>query len=695
MFAAPAFLLGLLAIGVPIWLHRVARANPTHHPFASLMLLRASETQRTARRTLRYWLLLALRILLLIALALAFAGPLLSERITPQVVSNARLHAIVLDTSLSMQQGERWQRAVEEAQKVLGSVGSADRVMLVTASGRRIDVVHEAVVASAAGALRATLADIKPGIGRLDYGLLMTTANSWLGAPRPHTQLHLISDLQQSASPLRFADLSPPADTEIVFHDVGAGTSPNTYIQNVTLTSKDTRTLDVNVATDATSVERREVVLSIDAKEIARKSVEVVATMVSTAANAAAGENSSGSAGAMPTQLDRGAAAIGFAKISFPDLTLEKGVHRIEVALEPNDGLPQDDRFRAVVEHADPKVLLVARSVDADDAAYFAAAIGSLTAPRLGTEQRSAEGLENAAWSGYSALVISNTSALSSGAAARIKDYVAAGGAVLATIDPALAERNDPLTGLRIGPARNEAARVGEIVTAHPILREASEWHRVRFLRQLPIEPAEGDKVLIRLENGLPLLLERTVGAGRMLVLAAPLDRSWNDLAIHPLFVRFIAEAAAYLTGHDASATSATVGTIMLTGLTATAGGQIFDPEGQRVLGLAETATADRLVPEQTGFYEVRSAEGLRWLAVNVDARESDLTRLPASVLQRWQALRAPEAPPTAAAAADKSEQAPAQRSLGTLLLFLAAGVLLLELLMANYYLAIRREVPQ
>jgi hypothetical protein len=39
MFLAPLFLAGLLAIGLPIWLHRVARANPTQHPFASLMFL--------------------------------------------------------------------------------------------------------------------------------------------------------------------------------------------------------------------------------------------------------------------------------------------------------------------------------------------------------------------------------------------------------------------------------------------------------------------------------------------------------------------------------------------------------------------------------------------------------------------------------------------------------------------------------
>ena len=135
MFLAPAFLLGLLAIGLPIWLHRVARANPTHHPFASLMFLEPSETQKTAKRTLRYWLLLAMRILLLIALAFAFAGPLLSERIAAQGAS-AQLHAIVVDASLSMQHGDRWQQALAEAEKVLDGLKGSDRVMLVRASGR-------------------------------------------------------------------------------------------------------------------------------------------------------------------------------------------------------------------------------------------------------------------------------------------------------------------------------------------------------------------------------------------------------------------------------------------------------------------------------------------------------------------------------------------------------------------------------
>ncbi|MBL8264825.1 vWA domain-containing protein, partial [Steroidobacter sp.] len=241
MFLAPAFLLGLLAIGIPLWLHRVARANPTQHQFASLMLLEASETQRTAKRTLRYWLLLATRILLLLALVLAFAGPLLTARMVPQPDANAQLHAILLDSSLSMQQGARWQRAIEAAEQVLSEASSSDRVMLLAGAGRRIAVVNESMPVGNAGALRASLRTLKPGIDRLDYGYAMSTADSWLGSPRPKVVLHLISDLQRSAAPLRFADLQLPAQTQLVMHDVSESGAGNTYIADASVLPLDTR----------------------------------------------------------------------------------------------------------------------------------------------------------------------------------------------------------------------------------------------------------------------------------------------------------------------------------------------------------------------------------------------------------------------------------------------------------------------
>ena len=691
MFLAPLFLVGLLAIGVPIWLHRVARANPTQHPFASLMFLEASETQRTAKRTLRYWLLLALRILFLIALVLAFAGPLLTERAIPGSNANARLHAIVLDTSLSMQHGDRWKRALDEADAVLKSLGSADRVLIATAEGRRVAVVESSTPASAAGTVRGTLRALKPGIERLDYGLAMSTADNWLGSPRPPVVLHLISDLQQSAAPLRFADLEPPAQTQLVLHDVGNAAAENVFIQGAQLTTVDTRSLEVTVRGMAAKPQQRQVVLAIDGKEYGRRGIELPAGSVASPDSTVETEGGGDPGPDLGTQA---AAATPSAKVLFSDLKLSAGSHRIEVSLEPTDALPQDDHFYAVLEHADPKALLIAPDPRADDVSYFASAIGSLAAPTLNVEERTTDAIGTGALTGFSLMVVADVGALSDIQAKRIKEYVAAGGSVLATLGTRTSiEPGALLEGWRISEPQQTVAAVGEIATTHPVLRDAGDWHSVRFFRHRAVQVGDGDKKLIEYEDGTPLLIERTIGAGHMLVLTAPVEREWNDLAIHPLFVRFIAEAARYLVRGDASAASTTVGSVVLTGLTAAGGGQIFDPRGERVLGLAQTAVADRLIPDQTGFYEIRGNEGVRWVAVNVDARESDLTPLPASFVQRWRAMQVRAAAPNVAVATPAADAKP--RSLGTAVLWLAALLLLAELLLANRYLAIRRETPK
>jgi hypothetical protein len=693
MFLAPAFLAGLLAIAIPVWLHRVARANPTHHPFASLMLLESTETQRTARRTLRYWLLLAVRIALLLALVFAFAGPLISSRAVPSMNPDARLHAIVLDASLSMQYADRWTRAIEEAQRVAQAAKSGDQVMLAV-GGRQMRVIEGATDAANIGPLRAQLQQLKPEIGRLDYGLMMTTANGWLGTRRLPVIMHVITDLQQSASPLRFADLEPPAGVQVELHDLGKGDSANTYIKGVTLTAADAGTLTVGIEARAPQAQTREVVVSIDGAEVGRKRVELKA---STQVVLPEGEGSPPTV-LLPPQEPVEPASVAHEKLTFSDLKLTAGAHRIDVALQPQDALPQDDRFYAVVEHADPRVLLISRPNNTDDTAYVAAAVGSLTAPRLRVEQHTAQAIEDRTLGGYSTVMVTDVAALSSIAAAKIADYVTAGGTLLVTLGPGAAAHADGLLdGLLIRDVQKQPTRVGHVDSSHPALRNAEGWQEIRFFQHLQVQPADGDKVLIALLDGEPLLLERAVGAGRMLVLTSPLDREWNDFATHPLFVRFMGEAARYLSGAGVAAASSQVGSTVMTGLTAASGGQIFDPQGQRVLNLNETVSADRLVPDRTGFYEIRSGAGARWIAVNVDTRESDLTPMPSQAVQRWRGLQSAQAAPATSSAASADEQAnPAPTlSLGYWLLMIAAALLAMELLLANHYLAVRREVPR
>src|SRR5215831_13064497 len=76
-FLAPLFLLGSLAVAVPLILHLLRqRADPVQ-PFSAVQLLQHSRVEQARRRRLRDVLLFALRAAALVLLAVAFARPYL------------------------------------------------------------------------------------------------------------------------------------------------------------------------------------------------------------------------------------------------------------------------------------------------------------------------------------------------------------------------------------------------------------------------------------------------------------------------------------------------------------------------------------------------------------------------------------------------------------------------------------------
>ena len=99
------------------------------------MFLEPGEPRRVLAKKVQYLLLLALRIGVLVLLALAFTEPAIWR--TPQAgnADGARLHLIVLDGSASMSYGDRWERARAAANDVLDSMGfEVDRHDKVTPS---------------------------------------------------------------------------------------------------------------------------------------------------------------------------------------------------------------------------------------------------------------------------------------------------------------------------------------------------------------------------------------------------------------------------------------------------------------------------------------------------------------------------------------------------------------------------------
>src|ERR687895_463138 len=95
-FLYPAFLLGALAVAIPIVLHLLRRTVAPQVPFTAVRLLRRKPLEQTRRRRLRELLLLAARVAALLLLAGAFARPYFSA------ADDARVYLVAIDRSYSM-----------------------------------------------------------------------------------------------------------------------------------------------------------------------------------------------------------------------------------------------------------------------------------------------------------------------------------------------------------------------------------------------------------------------------------------------------------------------------------------------------------------------------------------------------------------------------------------------------------------
>src|SRR3974390_2062352 len=103
-FFTPWFLAGAAAVGLPVWLHLLRKHRNTPLPFSSLMFFEQHIQSSIKHRRLRYFLLFALRALLIALIVLAFAQPYVQQRVLP-LTRTGEITVVAVDNSLSMQSG--------------------------------------------------------------------------------------------------------------------------------------------------------------------------------------------------------------------------------------------------------------------------------------------------------------------------------------------------------------------------------------------------------------------------------------------------------------------------------------------------------------------------------------------------------------------------------------------------------------
>ena len=659
---APAFLLGLLAIGVPVWLHRLSSENPNRQPFSSVMFLEPGEPRRVLAKKLQYLLLFALRVGVLVLLALAFAGLALQGQVQNLVAETARLNVIVMDLSASMGYGGRWDRAQGLADAVIDGLGASDVAQVVTA-GRVVEVVGEPTLDRAVA--RRAVAAAGPGPFRVDYGQLVSSMDSLVRNAELPVVLHVITDAQQSALPTRFADLAPRTPVELVIHDASLPGEDNWAVQGLAWSAVSGDVV-ASVRGYAAQDAEKSVALTLNGAQVATQAVTI-----------AAGQT---------------------AQVSFEGLELAAGANRVLAELSPADALTVDDARYLVVKRPAPRpILLVSSDSRGRTALFLSSALETLAAQAYEIEQISPAALAERSLGESVFIVVADAGDLADDDAALLSQYVESGGAVFL----ALAQRSAgldlvPITGhafepfSQFGGAATEFLVAGNMDRSHPALAQMDELRSARFYRHIPPQPGATDRVLIRLEDGSPLLLEHSLGDGRVIIFGSSLDREWNDLPVQPVFVPFLAQLSAYLAGDHRISVEARLGGTLSAGAMGFAGGQIFAPDGERALGLAGTGAGDDVLVEQLGFYEVVAAAQTELVAVNVDPRESDVTPMQANGLARWREL-GPGSVAAGGASVELMDTPPLE--LWPWMLALLLVMVFVESCVGNWHLTVRRGI--
>lgn len=656
---APLFLAGLLAVGLPLWLHRLSADNPNRKRFSSVMFLEAGEPQRVLARTIQYLLLLAFRIGLIVAIVLAFVDPAFWRDPAAGAAGSQRLHIVVMDTSASMAAGDRWDEARDAAIDIVNAADVADPVQVI-AAGRVLEVLTSATLDHALA--RQSIQTLDPGVFHVDFGQMTRALDGVLRAAELPVVLHIVTDAQAAGLP-RFAELAPTEPVELIVHPIAAGPEPNWSVEGL-FGSALTGELSASVMSHADRAATKSLAIELNGAIVQRREVA----------------------------LEAGQRAV----VEFDPLMLERGANRVRVVMTPGDTLDADDARMLALNRPVPHPVLVVSGSNTDiaDTVFMTTVMGTLEGLALEPTAINPRDLDDRAFADYELVVIADAGVLDSNTAERLREYVDDGGGLLLALSERSSQLQEvPVTGHQFategigfgGPAAATVS-IGSIDASHPALTGLDGLRAARFSSYAAVREMEGDKVLIRLETGDPLLIESPLGNGRLLLYASSLNRLWNDLPKEPVFVPFVAGVADHLLGGAGFTNEAALGSTLALAAMGMSGGTIYDPEGEMVLGLG----GSDVLLESIGFYELVGGGREELVAVNFDVRESDLAPADADTLARWQELG--RAAATAAPAAGVVRER-VLTPVGYWLLAFAVLVAVMESAIGNWHLRIRRGI--
>ena len=623
----------MAAVAVPLFLHLFNLRQPTTVDFSSLDFVEELQETAVQRVRVKEWLLLALRMLAIACLVLAFSQPTLTGDLATVGGTSVRTaHGLVVDNSLSMaRDGEQGGSALDQAKakgkRVLETVEEGDEVV-VWPTARRSD--RAPALNPNVGGAREALANLAPQAGAPSLArATVRAAEAVAASDMPRRVVHVIGDLQRSTLGDSVA-AQLPEGVQVQLLPVGTRAAANVAVTDVSVVS---RIAEVGqpVQVEATLVNHSSETLSNYVASLYLEDKRVAQAT---------------------TTLEPGLKTT----VSFTVTPQQRGWLKGAVVTEDDD-FPVDDRHHFTLHVPKERRVLIVRG-QGQQTRYVELALSSkMIADRIALRTTAIDetALASAELGQYDAVLLVGPRSLSSGEVDALIRYVNRGGGVLlfpsteakpTTYEPLLdVLKAGTIRGISGAPSGSESvATFSRVDLKHPLFegvfnrdrRRDAQVEQPQIYRTMDLRPSgRVGQTLIELSNGVPFLHEVRHGSGALLWMAVAPTPTWSDLPVRGLFIPLLYRSVYYLSSSGSVSGEQLVagapGELRISGLAPGTSLRLIGPDGtevapeQRSLFGATLLRVGRTL-YAPGIYDVRASDRLvRRVAVNVDPAESDL----------------------------------------------------------------------
>ena len=593
-FLSPWFLIGAAAAALPIVLHLLKREPEPRVKFPAVRLLKHAPVEYTEKRRLRELLLLALRVTALVLVAVAFARPFLTSATAGSSVGTT---IVALDTSYSMSAPGVFERARALARGAVNRAGAGELVGVVTFADWPALVAKPSIDRALA---RSAIDAAAPGFGATRYRGAIGAAVQALAGSRG--TIVVVTDLQESG--WESGDrVAVPESTRVQVLDAGSIRS------NLAVTAVRTTGGRVVATVRNSGDETREVRAHLDLDGRRAGDAETVAGPHASV-DVALGDASNAAVAA--------------------------------VSVDDPGGLSADDvRYAVLGTTGRPSVLIVTPEGEQGREGFYvrqAVSVGPVDRAfePVVIDPGQLSSMDSGRLSLHIAVILLSTRGLEHRGRQALAAYLTSGGGLLVAAGPDLDgeivadvlgdDRTFRLDARAEGESREQSLAPED--ARHPLFRsfdgDPAALGLVKFHRVARIQ-GPGCRSLARFTTGEAALLDCVAGDGHAIVLASDLDNRWNDFPRRATFVPFLHDALRYLGSHRSLETGYVVADVPA-GVPPSPGVATL-PVAAGAGGEVRTGGTDAGVGPTKGR--------ARRVAVNVDPRESDLTRITPAGFQR------------------------------------------------------------